>query len=104
MEMSLRLVVVATIALLASTILIFMFTGQVGDFGGFLDSQSNQSQCDLWLERGTCGKHTECGWERGDCIESGGEVESCDGLDEEACRDADKCSWGKADDRTPECY
>lgn len=94
MEMSLRLVVVATIALLASTILIFLFTGQVSDFGGFLDSQTNQSQCDLLVERGKLTEALKKG-----CDQEGAKS-ACKSLDKTECDGTTTCIWEKPDDKS----
>ncbi|MFB6213290.1 MAG: hypothetical protein ABEJ07_01885 [Candidatus Nanohaloarchaea archaeon] len=47
MELSVQLILVATVAIITGTIVVFMVQGQSSDIGDFLGSQTDSAQCNL---------------------------------------------------------
>lgn len=48
MDKTIEIVLVAVVAIVTASILLFMMQNRADSFGGFLDDQSQGAKCDLW--------------------------------------------------------
>lgn len=48
MDKTLELIIAATVFVLVGSILMFMISGQGGDFEEFVDNESSSAQCSVW--------------------------------------------------------
>lgn len=48
MDKTIEIILVAVVAIVTASILLFLMQGEADSFGDFLDSQSSDAKCDLW--------------------------------------------------------
>lgn len=59
MDKTIEILVVAMIALLVASILLFLVQDRTTSYSDFLGSQQDGAQCELWKSKGQCDKMSE---------------------------------------------
>ena len=97
MDKTIEIVVVALVALMVATILLFLVQDRSSNFGEFLGNQQDGAQGDLWEAQGKCLNANQCeDWTKTECLEASQDSnpQVCTDIDSRvACEAESNCEW-----------